>query len=99
MYNSLPTGPMGWLQRQMLAGVNPRSILQRMLPSSVTLPDDMDEFELWSLILDYFKMLQEPRRKKLDDVNSFQDAMQLLQTSRRILVLTGAGVSTVFYRV
>ena len=86
---------MGWLQRQMLAGVNPRSILGKMFAGSSPsdFPDDMEEFEMWSTIIDYFRMLQEPpRRKKLDDVNTFDDALNLLRTSNKILVLTGAGV-------
>ena len=85
---------MGWLQQQMMAGVHPRSILDRLLPTvASSLPPDLNEFEVWSLIADYFQMLREPpRRKKLPDVNTFDDALSLLRSSKRIMVLTGAGV-------
>ncbi|XP_033644002.1 NAD-dependent protein deacetylase sirtuin-1-like [Asterias rubens] len=86
---------MGWLHRQMMSGVHPRSILSKLIPNmSASLPQDLDEFEVWSIIADYFNMLREPpRRKKLQDVNSFEDALNLLRSSKRIMVLTGAGVS------
>ncbi|XP_022080250.1 NAD-dependent protein deacetylase sirtuin-1-like [Acanthaster planci] len=86
---------MGWLQRQMMSGAHPRAILARLLPTvSASLPEDLDEFEVWSIIADYFQMLREPpRRKKLPDVNTFDDALNLLRVSKRIMVLTGAGVS------
>ncbi|XP_038062252.1 NAD-dependent protein deacetylase sirtuin-1-like [Patiria miniata] len=88
-------GPMGWLQRQMMSGVHPRSILSRLLPTvSASLPEDLDEFEVWSIIADYFQMLRDPpRRKKLPDFNTLDDALHLLRVSKRIMVLTGAGVS------
>ena len=87
---------MGWLHRQMMSGVHPRSILSKLIPNmSASLPQDLDEFEVWSIIADYFNMLREPpRRKKLQDVNSFEDALNLLRSSKRIMVLTGAGVSS-----
>ncbi|XP_041485491.1 NAD-dependent protein deacetylase sirtuin-1-like isoform X1 [Lytechinus variegatus] len=87
-------GPMGWLQKQMMSGTNPRSILMRIIPSGMTIPDDMDEFEMWSIIAEYLRSIDEPPpRQKLEQYNTFDDAIQLLNSCKNILVLTGAGVS------
>ncbi|KAJ8022434.1 NAD-dependent protein deacetylase sirtuin-1 [Holothuria leucospilota] len=86
-------GPMGWLHHQMLMGVDPRNILARILPGDVSLPDDMSNMEMWSLIANYFQAFAEPRRKKLDHVNTIDDAISLLKKCNNVIVLSGAGVS------
>ncbi|XP_030835211.1 NAD-dependent protein deacetylase sirtuin-1 isoform X2 [Strongylocentrotus purpuratus] len=87
-------GPMGWLQKQMMSGTNPKSILMRIIPSGMTIPEEMDEFEMWSIIAEYLRSIDEPPpRQKLEQYNTFDDAIQLLKTCKNILVLTGAGVS------
>merc|ERR1711941_262479 len=45
----------------------------------------------WKIILN---MLSEPtRRKKLPNINTIEDVVHLIAASRKIIVLTGAGVS------
>lgn len=89
---------MGWLQKQMMSGTNPKSILMRIIPSGMTIPEEMDEFEMWSIIAEYLRSIDEPPpRQKLEQYNTFDDAIQLLKTCKNILVLTGAGVSFLIY--
>ena len=74
-------------------GVDPRNILARILPSDITLPDDMSHMEMWSLIANYFQAFAEPpRRKKLGHVNTMDDAISLLKECNNVIVLSGAGV-------
>ncbi|XP_072164755.1 NAD-dependent protein deacetylase sirtuin-1-like [Diadema setosum] len=90
----LLSGPMGWLQQQMLNGVDPRRILMRIIPHNMIIPEDTSVFEMWSAIAEYLRSFEEPPpRPKLEQYNTFQDAIQLLQSCKNILLLTGAGVS------
>ena len=82
---------MVWVHRQMEAGVNPREILNRLLPRRTVIPDDIDDFMLWRAVIEI--VTEPPRRQKLPDVNTMDDVIRLLRTSERIMVLTGAGVS------
>ncbi|PIK41034.1 putative NAD-dependent protein deacetylase sirtuin-1 isoform X2 [Apostichopus japonicus] len=89
-----PSGPMGWLHQQMMTGVDPRNILARIIPPDISLPDDMSEIEMWSLIANYFEAFQEPeRRKKLENFNTLDDVIALLRRCNKVIVLSGAGVS------
>ncbi|XP_033103130.1 NAD-dependent protein deacetylase sirtuin-1-like [Anneissia japonica] len=86
-------GPLGWLQQQMIMGVNPRTILCKVFPATV-FPEGMDECQLWALLVEYFEYLSEPKRRlKLDNYNTMDDVISLLLSCSKVLVLTGAGVS------
>lgn len=87
-------GPMSWVHRQMVTGVDPRVVLQRLVPDCSSIPDSIDDISLWKLVLQIIS--EPPRRKKLKDVNSLSDVVHLIQTCKKIMVLTGAGVSTSF---
>ncbi|XP_070545508.1 NAD-dependent protein deacetylase sirtuin-1-like [Ptychodera flava] len=87
----LEPGPMSWVQQKMLAGVNPKDILHKMIPHGGMLPEGLDEFTMWKIII---SILSEPRRrKKLKSINTMEDVLHLLRTKSKIVVLTGAGVS------
>ncbi|XP_063217308.1 NAD-dependent protein deacetylase sirtuin-1 [Bacillus rossius redtenbacheri] len=84
-------GPMSWVQKQMLMGANPRGILSQLMPDDSQIPAQMDDLTMWKIIV---SMLSEPPcRQKLRHVNTIADVVRLLRGARRIVVLTGAGVS------
>ncbi|XP_078485808.1 NAD-dependent protein deacetylase sirtuin-1-like [Ciona intestinalis] len=84
-------GAFEWIHSQMLAGVQPRDILYKLVPDVAPIPPDVNMLSIWKLIL---SIISEPkRRKKLDTANTLSDAIHLIKTSKKILVLTGAGVS------
>lgn len=73
-------------------GGMPRQVIASIMPHFASgLPADIDESVLW----DYLShLLNEPkRRNKLSNVNTFDDVIDLVQKSEKIIVLTGAGVS------
>lgn len=75
--------------QQHIRETDPRTILRDLLPETV-LPPDLDDMTLWQIIIN---ISEPPKRKKRKDVNTLEDVVRLLQESKRILVLTGAGVS------
>ncbi|KAL3982369.1 Sir2 family protein [Acanthocheilonema viteae] len=68
-----------------------RDVVRCLLPH-VDLPENLSEEDLYRIIR---KILysERPRRAKLPEYNSFDDAVELFKRCSRILVLTGAGVS------
>uniref|UniRef100_A0A915PBI8 NAD-dependent protein deacetylase sir-2.1 n=1 Tax=Setaria digitata TaxID=48799 RepID=A0A915PBI8_9BILA len=72
-------------------GASARDVVRCLLPH-VDLPDNLSEQDLYRIIR---KILysERPRRTKLPEFNSFDDAVELFKRCNRILVLTGAGVS------
>jgi len=84
-------GPFSWVQRQMSSGADPRELLKDMLSCDTVIPDDLDQLTLWKIIMNM--LCEPPRRKKLGHVNTLRDVVDLIKTSRKIIVLTGAGVS------
>ncbi|VDK70081.1 unnamed protein product [Onchocerca ochengi] len=72
-------------------GESARDVVRCLLPH-VDLPDNLSEQDLYRIIR---KILysERPRRTKLPEFNSFDDAVELFKRCSRILVLTGAGVS------
>ncbi|XP_060651818.1 NAD-dependent histone deacetylase sirtuin-1 [Drosophila nasuta] len=84
-----------WQQQRELhsaLGRMPRQVIASIMPHFASeLPADIDESVLW----DYLShLLNEPkRRNKLNNVNTFDDVIDLVQNSKKIIVLTGAGVS------
>nr|XP_020457563.1 NAD-dependent protein deacetylase sirtuin-1 [Monopterus albus] len=75
--------------QQHIRETDPRTILRDLLPETV-LPPDLDEMTLWQIIIN---ISEPPKRKKRKDINTLEDVVRLLHESKRILVLTGAGVS------
>ena len=72
-------------------GADPREILNKLIPDDAVIPDDFDDLLLWKIIINI--VTEPPKRKKLPDVNTLIDVVELLKTSKKIMVLTGAGVS------
>uniref|UniRef100_A0A8C5H932 protein acetyllysine N-acetyltransferase n=1 Tax=Gouania willdenowi TaxID=441366 RepID=A0A8C5H932_GOUWI len=82
------TGSYSFIQ-QHIRETDPRAILRDLLPETV-LPPDLDDMTLWQIIIN---ISEPPKRKKRKDINTLEDVVRLLHESKRILVLTGAGVS------
>ncbi|XP_077115095.1 NAD-dependent protein deacetylase sirtuin-1 [Ranitomeya variabilis] len=83
-------GPYTFVQRHLMMGTDPRTILRDLLPDSVA-PPDLDDMTLWQIVINILS--DPPKRKKRKDINTMEDALKLLQESKKIMVLTGAGVS------
>lgn len=83
-------GPYSFVQHHLLMGTDPRAILKDILPRTVP-PPDIDDMTLWQIIINILS--EPPKRKKRKDINSIEDVVRLLQSCRKIIVLTGAGVS------
>lgn len=81
------TGSYSFIQ-QHIRETDPRAILRDLLPETV-LPPDLDDMTLWQIIIN---ISEPPKRKKRKDINTLEDVVRLLHESKRILVLTGAGV-------
>ena len=84
-------GPFSWVQHHMMKGTDPRTLLKDMISSDSVIPDHLDQLTMWKIILNMVS--EPPRRKKLDHINTLEDVVHLINTSRKIVVLTGAGVS------
>jgi len=84
-------GTMSWVQQQMMQGTNPRSILTELVPDEAQIPQHLDDVTLWKIIVNIVS--EPPTRQRLRHVNSMLDAIRLLKTCKKIIVLTGAGVS------
>ncbi|XP_075698804.1 NAD-dependent protein deacetylase sirtuin-1 [Rhinoderma darwinii] len=83
-------GPYTFVQRHLMMGTDPRTILKDLLPESVA-PPDLDDMTLWQIVINILS--DPPKRKKRKDINTIEDAVRLLLESKKIMVLTGAGVS------
>lgn len=55
------------------------------------IPEEYDQMTLWKLILNM--VCEPPRRTKLTNYNTLDDVVHLIKSSKKIVVLTGAGVS------
>merc|ERR1712061_673693 len=84
-------GPFSWVQRQMMSGADPRELLKDMLSCDTVIPEHLDSLTLWKIILNM--VAEPPRRKKLPDINTLSDVVELIRKSQKIIILTGAGVS------
>jgi len=82
---------MSWVQQQMADGKDPRVILGDFLPSGTTIPEGVHDVLLWKVIVGILS--EPPRRKKIQSLNTLDDAIELISTKSKIIVLTGAGVS------
>ena len=77
----------------MARGINPRVVLRDMVLDETEIPDDFDDATLWKIIASIVS--EPPRRKRLENVSSFDDVVRLIKDSKKIIVLTGAGVSII----
>merc|ERR1712223_661649 len=84
-------GPFAWVQNQMMRGTDPRDLLKDMISADSVIPDHLDQLTLWKIVLNM--VAEPPRRKKLPDVNTLEDVARLIRSSKKIIVLTSAGVS------
>ncbi|KAL1518258.1 hypothetical protein ABEB36_001906 [Hypothenemus hampei] len=84
-------GSMIWIQEQMQKGINPRAILTDLGVDLEQVPQYIDDFTLWKIIINM--LTEPPRRHKLRHVNTLDDVVRLLKGAQKIIVLTGAGVS------
>jgi len=82
---------MSWVQRQMIIGVNPRSLLSQLVTDGTQIPQQIDDLTLWKIIMNM--MSEPPRRQKLRHINTLADVVRLIKGAKKIIVLTGAGVS------
>lgn len=54
-------------------------------------PSHIDDITLWKGV---WELITEPKaRKKLETVNTIEDVVRLIESSKNVIVLTGAGVS------
>ncbi|XP_022258685.1 NAD-dependent protein deacetylase sirtuin-1-like, partial [Limulus polyphemus] len=86
-----PVGPVTWVQQQIMQGVDPRTILEELVPQSSFISPHLDPLTLWKIIVSVLN--EPPLRTKLPHVNTLDDVVNLIQTSENIVILTGAGVS------
>ncbi|XP_066099051.1 NAD-dependent protein deacetylase sirtuin-1 isoform X2 [Saccopteryx bilineata] len=83
-------GPYAFVQQHLMIGTDPRTILKDLLPETIT-PPELDDMTLWQIVVNILS--EPPKRKKRKDINTIEDAVKLLQECKKIIVLTGAGVS------
>lgn len=74
----------------MASGISPKVMLNLLAPS-FRAPPDANDMMLWRLLL---SVVEPPARKKLTQYNTIEDAIQLIKNSKKIVVLSGAGIST-----
>ncbi|KAF5900359.1 NAD-dependent protein deacetylase sirtuin-1, partial [Clarias magur] len=82
-------GSYHFIQQQIMRETDPRSILNELLPET-TIPPDLDDMTLWQIVIN---ISEPPKRKKRKEINTMDDVIRLLNDCKKILVLTGAGVS------
>uniref|UniRef100_K7FFK1 protein acetyllysine N-acetyltransferase n=2 Tax=Pelodiscus sinensis TaxID=13735 RepID=K7FFK1_PELSI len=83
-------GPYTFVQQHLMIGTDPRAILKDLLPETIP-PPELDDMTLWQIVINILS--EPPKRKKRKDINTIEDAVKLLQECKKIIVLTGAGVS------
>lgn len=83
-------GPYAFVQQHLMIGTDPRTILKDLLPETIP-PPELDDMTLWQIVINILS--EPPKRKKRKDINTIEDAVKLLQECKKIIVLTGAGVS------
>ncbi|KAJ1349926.1 hypothetical protein KIN20_005605 [Parelaphostrongylus tenuis] len=66
-------------------------VLETLCPGIEEPPEGWSDHLIMALLTEWLD--RPPRREKLSAYNSFEDAVDLFRTRKRILILTGAGVS------
>ena len=85
------SGPIKWIQQQISSGdFSPRQLLEQLLPDQ-EISSECDRMTLFRFLVSMLS--QPPLRKRLPDVTSLTDVVDLISRSKKIIVLTGAGVS------
>lgn len=82
------------LQEQIISGANAHSCLLSVLqelPKTILTQPNISTSDVWRLIAAILS--DPPRRQRLQAISSIGNVIRLLQQSKRIVVLTGAGVS------
>ncbi|XP_003738863.1 NAD-dependent protein deacetylase sirtuin-1 [Galendromus occidentalis] len=88
--------PLAWVSAKMQAGVDPRPLLEKLLPLNIQLPALLDRMTMWNILIELLgddDKFHKPPRPSLSYLSTLDDALHLLTTCRKIIVLTGAGVS------
>ncbi|OQR69321.1 NAD-dependent protein deacetylase sirtuin-1-like [Tropilaelaps mercedesae] len=88
--------PFAWVAARRQAGADPRPLLEQLLQSTLRPPSTMVQEAMWDIIIHLLSDEEEfsmPPRLRLPDVSTMEDALRLLATCEKIVVLTGAGVS------
>ena len=88
---------MAFVHRQMMMGQNPRVLLKQIVPDLDSIPDEVDDFQLWRAIVNLLS--EPPKRPKLNHINTLDDVIYLLKTCSKIIVLTGAGVGKIYQNI
>ncbi|KAM7085914.1 LOW QUALITY PROTEIN: NAD-dependent protein deacetylase sirtuin-1-like [Molossus nigricans] len=83
-------GPYAFVQQHLMIGTDPQTILKDLLPETIP-PPELDDMTLWQIVINILS--EPPKRKKRKYINTIEDAMTLLQECKKIIVLTGVGVS------
>ncbi|KAK6009816.1 transcriptional regulator, Sir2 family [Ostertagia ostertagi] len=73
------------------AGATPVDVIKALYPRIKEPPEGWSEHLIMSILTEILD--RPPTRSKLPQYNTFEDAVELFRTRKRILVLTGAGVS------
>lgn len=81
---------MVWVQQQISRGTDPRDVLKHLILDETEIPENFDNQTLWQLILSIVS--EPPKRRKLAHVTTLEYVVDLIRTSKKIVVLTGAGV-------
>lgn len=71
-------------------GYSPKVLLKHVAPN-LRVPEDATDAEVWRILV---SAIQPPKREKLDQYNTIEDAVELIKKSKKIVVLSGAGIST-----
>ena len=80
------SGPMQWIQQQVLLGTDPRSVLREVLPEALEhLPPRVDNLILWKILINLFS--EPPPRKKLPHVNTLDDVVDLIKKCNNIRIV------------
>ncbi|XP_018320883.2 NAD-dependent histone deacetylase sirtuin-1 [Agrilus planipennis] len=85
------SGSMVWVHKQMQNGVDPRMLLVELGANVDQIPPYLDDVTLWKLLINM--VAEPPQRNKLRHVNTLEDVVRLLKGAKKVIVLTGAGVS------
>ncbi|KAK6039123.1 transcriptional regulator, Sir2 family [Cooperia oncophora] len=73
------------------AGATPVDVIKALYPRMKEPPEGWTEHLIMSILAEILD--RPPTRSKLTQYNTFEDAVELFKTRKRILILTGAGVS------
>ncbi|KAF6210836.1 hypothetical protein GE061_013947 [Apolygus lucorum] len=82
---------LSWIRKQKDRGVDPRVVFSQITGEHAEISDFIPDMTLWRMIISF--LTENPKRARLPKVTSIEDAVELIKASKKIIVLTGAGVS------